>query len=255
MNTRKYKCKKRAPNTRKVFHLRGGNLKARDIYGTMTIPKDSILYHTSNTEFKSNTTKPMLFLTFHPSDWYGDYVTKIKLKRDITLLFMVYPGKIRGAILHPLLNTLINKPGHNLNKQKDSNLKCYVKELQKEGLDGWFSTIEGKTPIEVAILNDSDTYDIIDSEEYNDGMINGYTKINENTGNTIIVPTNWGEKYPISTILYPVRITVNSKYKSVFEALQKFTDEGGILFPIQIMLNNAIIQYFDKDIPKLSWDC
>jgi len=257
MVTRKTKINRKRQITRKkkIITYQGGNYKARDVYGTMTIPKDSILYHSSYTEFKLNNTKPMLFLTFHPSDWHGEYVTRIKLKRDITILFMVYPGKIRGLSLHPLLNILINKPGHNLNKQKDSNLRCYVTELQKEGLDGWFSTIEGRTSIEVAIINDNTVYEIVETEEYNNNMINSYTKIDEDTGNAINIPTNWGEKYPISTINLPLILNINSKYKVIIEALQKFTEEGGILFPIQVILNNANITYFDKDIPKIIWKC
>ena len=257
MNTRKNKETKSINTTRKQ-HVKtyvGGNYKARDMYGTMTIPKDSILYHSSHTEFKLNPSKPMLFLTFHPSDWPEEYITRIKIKRDIKLLFMVYPSKIHGASLHPLLNILINKPGLNLNKQKNSNLKCYVKELEHEELDGWFSSIEGRTPIEVAIINDTTLYDIVESEEYNNNMKNGYVYAIENTGNSIYIPVNWGTKYPISTLEYPVKIVVNSKYKSLFEMFERITSEGGIMFPIQIVLANASITYFDKEIPNIKWKC
>ena len=260
MNTRKNKENKETKKTNKtrkqnVKTFEGGNYKARDVYGTMTIPKDSILYHTSYTEFKPNSSKPMLFLTFHPSDWPGEYVARIKIKRDITLLFMVYPGKIHKPVLHPLLDILINKTGYNLNKQKDSNLKCYVKELENEELDGWFSSIEGRTAIEVAIINDTALYDVVETEVYNNNMKNGYINFDRITENSIYVPVNWGSKYLITTLINPVKMNVNSKYKQIIELFQKCTSEGGIMFPIQYILYNASITYFDKEIPNIKWSC
>jgi hypothetical protein len=63
----------------------------REIYGEMKLKKGSILYHTSDDFFQINYNKPMLFCTFHPSEWdiINEYVTYIKIKKDISLLFMI----------------------------------------------------------------------------------------------------------------------------------------------------------------------
>ena len=54
-------------------------------YGVMKIKEGSILYHASDKKFKYNTNKPMLFCTFHPSEWYSKYITRIRIKKDISL--------------------------------------------------------------------------------------------------------------------------------------------------------------------------
>jgi len=62
-------------------------------YGEVIVKKGSILYHTSDEPFeiKDQNDKPMLFCTFHPSEWdvMNEYATFIKLKKDISLLFMI----------------------------------------------------------------------------------------------------------------------------------------------------------------------
>ena len=62
----------------------------RQNYGEMIIKEGSILYHTSDDIFKHRK-KPMLFCTFHPSEYTGDnkYLHFIKIKRDLSLLFMI----------------------------------------------------------------------------------------------------------------------------------------------------------------------
>jgi hypothetical protein len=132
----------------------------RSVYGEVILRKGTTLYHTSQTPFTPNPTKPMLFTTLHPSEWvshYDEYITPIILKRDISLLFMV--GGIVNARILPLLDTLINQPGNNLAKQKDINLACYTRYLREEKFDGWLSTIEGKTSIEIALINDMSVYE------------------------------------------------------------------------------------------------
>jgi len=65
----------------------------REVYGEIILKKDSILYHTSDEPFmyKSKKDKPLLFCTFHPSEYgmIGDYVTPIILKKDVSLFFMI----------------------------------------------------------------------------------------------------------------------------------------------------------------------
>jgi len=65
----------------------------RQIYGEIILQKDSILYHTSDEPYtyKSENERPFLFCSFHPSEYgiIGEYVTKIKLKKDTSLFFMI----------------------------------------------------------------------------------------------------------------------------------------------------------------------
>jgi hypothetical protein len=60
-------------------------------YGEVILKKDFILYHTSDNIFLNKPKHPMLFCTFHPSEWfYGeDFITTIKLKKDVSLFFMI----------------------------------------------------------------------------------------------------------------------------------------------------------------------
>ncbi len=55
----------------------------------LKLKKNTILYHTTNEEFIYRPNKQMLFLTFHPSEWEetNDYVVRIRLKKDIELLY------------------------------------------------------------------------------------------------------------------------------------------------------------------------
>jgi hypothetical protein len=56
----------------------------KGVYGEMILKKDIIVYNTSEEAFnyKREEDKPMLFCTFHPSEYgmIGDYVTIVKLK-------------------------------------------------------------------------------------------------------------------------------------------------------------------------------
>ena len=116
----------------------------RKTYGSVIIKKDTILYHTTDEEFSYRPNKPMLFTTIHPSEWEGinDYVVKIQLKRDVELLFMI--SGFKKIFIFSLLN--------NLSKQSDKKLKCFVEKLKEQNLDGWFSSIENKSQIEITII-------------------------------------------------------------------------------------------------------
>ncbi len=276
---RKHKTRKQ--NYKK---LKGGNHTLKNSYGVMIIPSGSILYHGSDVKFKETPDKPMLFLTFHPSDWSGGtYITRVKFIQDAYLLFMVNPKRRRYPItLLPLLGNLV-KSGRDLNKQYDNNLKCYVKELEKEGLNGWFSSIEGNVNVEVAVINNNALFEILGTDicnrndeparnaesnyESNDTINNNRNSNhnnnhninnNSNSNNNAVpkyIPANWGKNYPISTINFPLTLIINSVYKDIIDSIHKHTRERGIISVVEVIFNNATIHYFDKDIPKLAWDC
>ena len=115
----------------------------RRSYGEMILQKGTILYHSSKDSFCTRPDKPMLFSTFHPMDWPSagttGHITKIILKKDVSLFFMI--DKFNRAQVLPLLQKLTS--GGNLVKQHDHKLVCFVKYLFRERFNGWISTTEG----------------------------------------------------------------------------------------------------------------
>jgi hypothetical protein len=225
------------------------NLKTT--YGQVILKKGTILYHTSQEKFNPNPGKPMLFLTFHPSEWdaFGDmYITRVELLKDVSLLFMI--GGFHNMRVLPLLDTLINKPGANLEKQNDNNLRCYVKKLKSDNFDGWLSSIEGKAAVEVALNNDLSVFKCHESEPIRHNWTNG------NYINDMFIPKKWGEKYTISTRKFPAIFIINSLYKPqieiyIYNGIRNYPNE----YALQVVLENADITYFDNPIVDLKWDC
>jgi hypothetical protein len=133
----------------------------RKQYGEMIIKEGSILYHTSDNKFKYKDDKPMLFCTFHPSEYTGNnkYLHYVKIKKDISLLFMI--SDIKDIKIYSALNDLIEHPNKNLAKKHDYILKILEIDLKKENFDGWFSSIENKANVEVALNNNKDRYYVL----------------------------------------------------------------------------------------------
>ena len=221
-------------------------------YGKVILKKDLILYYTSESLFTYNHNKPMLFCTFHPSEWDGinDFVHYIILKQDINLLFMI--DSIRKTYIFSSLHKFITSLNENLAKKNDNNLKCFVEELKKENFDGWFSSIENKSSVEVSLINDTNIYEIIKTEELKRNWRNG------NYLNNIITIKNWGTKYKIYTIDYPVIFKLNKRFKKLIFEYIKYNKESNFPneFVFQVILNNAIIKYHKSfnDI-DIKWKC
>ena len=59
--------------------------------GTVILKKETILYHATDEEF-SYRPDSHIRTVFHPSEWTGydnEYIVKIRLKRDIEVLFWI----------------------------------------------------------------------------------------------------------------------------------------------------------------------
>jgi len=215
----------------------------KNLYGKVILQKDSILYHAESRDdslehgFSENkndgeeifTNKSMLFCTFHPSEFNGidDYVTYIKLKKNITLLFMI--EGFRKTYIFSSLNLFRNHP----------NLNSYVKELKKEKFDGWFTSIENKSSIEVALINDNSLFDRIKTEEFTRNWRNG------NNLNNIITTKNWGTKYSICSIEYPIIFKINNKFQQFIEDYINYGLKSKFPYEhvLQVILQNATIYY------------
>ena len=236
--------------TRKVTRIHT-EARLRNVYGEMILPKGTMLYHTSEEPFTHKPTKPMLFCTFHPSEWEGlnTYVTRIVLKKDVSLFFMI--SGFRKTFVHSLLDVLINKPGNNLAKMNDTNLSCYVKHLKQEQFNGWISTIEGKSTVEVALINDSSVFEVSESEELHRNWRNA------NNANNIITHKNWGSVYPITTAQNPAILNLNERFKNDVESykLYALTSTFPLEHTFQVVISNAVIRYFPGPNTYIGWNC
>ena len=222
-------------------------------YGTVYLQKGTILYHTSDkSKFTLSPDYPFLFTTLHPSEWTLNsrtYITTVKLKRHISLLFMV--EQINDLKIFSALNTFLETNNSVSAKKKRNNIKCWIPYLQKEQLDGWFSSIENKTTVEFAILNDPSILKIIKTEPYN---INSWSNTVYNSNNNITALKKWGEKYIISTIIKPVIFVINSRFKSqIYAYLLKIKKENPNGTAFSVMLENAIIHFFNGPLKKIKW--
>jgi hypothetical protein len=233
----------------------------KEKYGSVLLKKNTILYHTTDQfcektqncedshivsnsqyetdkEFHCNPNKPLLFLTFHPSEWEGAnyYVVKIILKKDIELLFMI--SGFRKHFIYSSLNEL-NNNRNIMSKLSNKKKLCIVKKLKDEKLDGWFSSIENKSQIEVALINDNELFTIISFEKLTRNWRNG------NNLNNKLTCKNWGTKYEISTLYLPVIFDINERYKLMIEEYIKYGLESNFPYEyiLQVILKNAIIKY------------
>jgi len=222
----------------------------RSVYGEMILPKGTTLYHASQDPFAPNPLKPMLFTTFHPSEWcYAkeEHITPITLLRPVSLFFMV--GGFSGVRLLPLLDTIIGQPGNNLVKRYDQNLACYVRHLQAEKFDGWFSTIEGKSQVEVALINSPGVYEVGPSHRI------GTPNWNRDLAGPEI-QRRFGLRFPISLFNAPATLTLNSRFRIEIEQyLRKCAQGGENEYIGQILLTGATITYFDAPSAYVTWDC
>jgi hypothetical protein len=200
----------------------------------------------------------MLFLTFHPADWIkdydSDYVTRIMLNNDVSLFFMI--EFIKGLRIFSLLNSLLGKEGRNMEKQNDKNLRCYIKYLDKDNFKGWFNSIEGKSTVEVALINNPSYYTILDSS-----VIQRRWNFSGNYKNDMYIPRNLGTIYPISTEKMPVKLILNKVYKDMIDTFLKYEPKYESRETIfQVVMSNAVIIYIDTKVTnnlknKIRWSC
>lgn len=195
-------------------------------YGSLIIKKDSILYHLTDEEFTYKPEKKLLYIIFHPSEWIGydsEYVARIQLKRDIEVLFF-----ITGFRKHYVLSN-----------QEEKKSPEFLEKLEKENLDGWVASIENRSHIEVAIMNNPNIFEVISFEPLRKNWRNG------NCLGRIPECKNWGTLYPISSRLLPVLFNFNEKYKPLIEKYIQYGLESKYPFEyvFQVILDNAFIQY------------
>jgi hypothetical protein len=205
----------------------------------MIIPKDTILYHTSDKLYRKDKNKKMLFCVFHPSEWEGvdnEYIYIVRLARDIKLLFLIKDFCKRRIISS--LPILANNPNiSNLAKQNNSFLSTILPKLEENNFDGWVSSIENKAYTEVALLNSDDIFKVVKVEKLKKKWRNS-----NNIGNAISLK-NWGTKYPIFT---NVRLHLHKDFKPKIEKYIKYSIKSKTPndYAMELILQNATILYF-----------
>ncbi len=217
-------------------------------YGSVKLKKGTILYHTTDEEFSFKQDKAMLFCTFHPSEWesVNDYVVRIFLKKDVELLFMI--SGFKKNFIYSSLNDQYNNRNC-LSKFTDNQVKYCVDKLLEQGFDGWFSSIDNKSQIEVALINNHDFFEAISFENLNRNWRNG------NNLNGKISHKNWGNKYEISSLTLPLTFDVNIRYKPIIEEYINYGINSKFPFEyvLQVILNNATIKYHNGEYKKIDW--
>jgi hypothetical protein len=194
----------------------------KSTYGSLIIKKDSILYHLTDKEFSYKPDKKLLYTIFHPSEWAGydsEYVARIQLKRDIEVLFF-----IAGFRKHYVLSN-----------QEEKKSPEFLQKLEKENLDGWLASIENRSHVEVAIINDPTIFEVISFEPLRKNWRNG------NCLGGIPEYKNWGTLYPISSRTIPIILHLNEKYKRLIEEYIQYGLKSKYPFEyaFQVILENA----------------
>jgi len=151
------------------------------------------------------------------------------------------------------LDNLLGKENSNLTKMNYDNIRPWIPFLQKESLDGWISSIEGKTAIEFAIVNNPSIIKIIDCVPLL------YTWRNSRYSNNLtdFIPKEWGNTYPIHSKIQPVKFILHIRFRPQIEAYSARVEEEdakGTAF--SILLENADITYFNGGpVKQIRWPC
>jgi hypothetical protein len=220
-------------------------------YGEVIIKKGSIFYHVTNEIFtyKSFESNPMLFCTFHPSEWYygEEYITFISLKKDISLFFMIdFNEKSKSS------SYLSKFTKNNIDLLKithtNNQLLYYYNELKNNNFDGWFNANAiDKAFIEIGLLNDTSIFEVLKIEKLKKDWIR------QNNANNIVTIKNWGINYPIQK---EVIFRLNERYKKYIEKYIENTinDKFYLRYTFQILLLNSKIYYHKAEGKKIEWN-
>lgn len=222
----------------------------RSSYGYIILPKGMHLYNVGIKSRCELPKKTIIFTTYHPSEWYFDdaFVSVIELQRDVELLFMI--DIIRNMRIYSALNSLLDKNNSNLMKMKSDNCTMWTQYLQEENLDGWFTTIENKSPVEFAIHNDPSILKLISCEPLQRNWTNSYYS----RKNGMLIPKDWGTIYPVYTEK-SIQFIIPKRYEIMLETyktqVQEQDTNGTALY---LLLKNGKITYTNEPFTKIQWN-
>jgi hypothetical protein len=145
------------------------------------------------------------------------------------------------------LNDFLGKSNSNLAKMNYANIQKWIPFLQIESMQGWLSSIENKTTIEFAIINDV-------SLKLIECLPIRFNWTNTSYNNVSVVPKNWGSIYPIHLHLTPVKMNLHIRFqKQIKQYMQQMEEEDPNGTAFSLLLQNAHITYFDGPIHSIQW--
>lgn len=224
----------------------------RDKYGEIILKKGMILYHTSPKLFNTFENDPMLFIHFHPSDRFiqrDSYITRLRLNKDIRLLFLLQG--VRGEMgLVSALGNLIKRPTQIINRRNRNNLKYINKYLKAENFDGWLTPYD-LFDVEIGLINDPDVFSVVSSTNEDD-----YDWRRSYTSDKIFRPKYWGLNYPVYIKEFPVQMNIHIYYKEIIERfIETGNNDDFEGTTILILFIYAQITYHDCERKQIIWDC
>jgi len=186
-------------------------------YGEMIIPKDSIIYHTSD-EIPNNTDQ-MLFCTFHPSEWIGiedEYVSYIKLLKDVRLVFVMKDFQKKNI----------------LSFDSRAEYKDFLKNWDREKYDGFFSSIENKPYTQIVLYEKDGVFEVVKKEELKKMWRNScYDNLK-----------NWGTRFLIAkNISFILPLSYQEKIDKYIKFCQEAKRPNDYVF--EIIIQNSKIDY------------
>lgn len=222
----------------------------RNTFGVATFQKDTVLYCISSWDVQKWLQKPMVPCLLHPSEVYYHrslYVNRIRIRRDVELLFLVKTIKEER-----IFSALANLTGNSMAKYKPENLTTYASHLQKEGLDGWISSIRNEDSTEIYLRNHPDVIEVLDSRPLEYDWRNVRM---DDLGHCI--PKKWGTLYPLYTDMYRVHMHIPTRFKDLFKAYREACEEDEWnISAFYRMLTHAAVTYFDAPVRcNIRWDC
>jgi hypothetical protein len=214
-----------------------------ETYGELILPKGFILYHTSDElfEIKPKESHPILFCVFHPSEWELNYITKIILKKDISLFFAIDFNPDPLCIMKKITKTdfFIKNV-----KSAKNYLLLLSSKLKENNFDGWVG-LQKINNIEVGLINDN--YDFETEPLKKDWKREGM-----NYNKTIVIQKNWGLNYRL--FFKNTNLKINKRYKDMIELYLENKTKYKFNKCLQVLLRDAIIEYHEGVINDINWN-
>jgi hypothetical protein len=219
----------------------------KENYSHLILPKDFILYYTSDNQFISKSN--FLSCLFHPSENELDYVTKLKLKKDISLFFAIdfkisdrdQSLSIPVCLIKELTKTYFFK--ENIKNVKDFNEFMDVHILKKYNFNGFINMqILYDGQLEIHLINNFDIYDFETEPINKDWKREGFSYTKG------VIQKIWGSNYPIY-FNKNVILIINDKYKYFIELFLQNLKNKKYKFnkSLQILLRDCEIKYYNNN--------
>lgn len=223
----------------------------REKYGELILPKGYIIYHSSNEPFTMEFYKNdlILYCSFHPSEGKElDYITKIILKKDISLFFAI-DFKIKDesqsipiCIMKEIIKTDFYIKNIKLFKDYESLNLIILKKNNFNGLIEMGIIYDGQ--LRISLINNTDIYNFETEQIKKDWKREGM-----NYNKTIVIQKKWGNNYPLY-FNKNIILNINKRYKYFIELFLQNIESKKYKYnkSLHILLRDIEINYYKYDI-------